>query len=424
LTQERKSYRALLAMPGYGKQTSGAGRGFWRASRNPESIVFDGRSGSLLAANFNASWCNALNLVHAGHEVKYFAMMHDDIEPRDFWLDDLIDELEAKDLDVLGVASPIKDRKGLTSLAIDGGNTWRPKCRMTLREVASLPETFTSEDIGGPLLINTGCWVCRFDSAWVKKVHFEINDRIVFNKVTNRYEAEVEPEDWYFSRLCHELGLRIGATRKIPLSHRGEMDFPNTAWGNAYDSEYVTESQLPQPFPHDIDGWLSETEGAALADLARGKRVLEIGSFCGRSTVCIARTAAAVIAVDYFDGRATPKPGDTSHAFFDNIKRYGLDDKVRACHPAETLAGKFGFVFIDGDHSKEAVEADIAKAVEVLEPGGLIAFHDYRTKPGQHDGGWDPGVTAAVDDLVARGGEIIATHDTLAVVRPPVLVPA
>jgi hypothetical protein len=413
-------------MPGYGKQTSGAGRGFWRASRNPESIVFDGRSGSLLAANFNASWCNALNLVHAGHELKYFAMMHDDIEPRDFWLDDLIAELEAKDLDVLGVASPIKDRKGLTSLAIDNdhGNTWRPKCRLTLREVAGLPETFTSEDVGGPLLLNTGCWVCRFDPAWVKKVHFEINDRIVFNRTTNRYEAEVEPEDWYFSRLCHELGLRIGATRKIPLSHRGEMDFTNLAWGNEFDSEYVTESQLPMPFPHEIDGWLSPEEGSALAELSRGKRVLEIGSFCGRSTVCIARTAAWVAAVDFFDGRATPKPGDTSDAFRANLVRYGVAGKVQAFLPGDDLPGPFGLAFIDGDHSQEAVEVDIAKALSVLEPGGLLAFHDYRKAPGQFDGGWDPGVNAAVDRLIAQGGELIATHHTLAVVRPPVLVPA
>jgi SAM-dependent methyltransferase len=415
--------RTFLGMPGYGKQTAAAGRGLWRARRDMTSVAVEYRQGSLLAANFNALWCGALNLAHRGDDVSYFAMLHYDIGPQDFWLDAMIEELEAKNLDVLGVAVPIKDSHGLTSLAIDGDSTWRPKCRLTMSEVLQLPETFTSADIGGPLLLNTGCWVCRFNPEWARKISFTVNDRIVFNRATDRYEAEVEPEDWYFSRLLHEMGLKVGATRKIRIDHRGEIDFSNDrAWGKPFDSAYVPASQLPVQFPAEVPGWLQPEEGAALAELSRGKRVLEIGSFCGRSTLCIARTAASVAAVDFFDGRATPQPGDTSSAFGANLKRYGVDGKVRAFHPSDPLPGQFGFVFIDGDHSREAVEADIEKALAVLEPGGLIAFHDYRLAPGQHDGGWDPGVTEAVDALVARGGEIIATHKTLAVVRPPVLV--
>jgi hypothetical protein len=239
--------RTFLGMPGYGKQTADAGRGLWRARQDMANVMVQYRQGSLLAANFNGLWCGALNACHNGDKIQYFAMLHDDIGPQDFWLDTLIAELEAKELDVLGVAVPIKDHKGMTSLSIDGGDTWLPKCRLSLHEILGLPETFTSEDVGGDLLLNTGCWVCKFNPEWARKISFTINDRIVFNKATNQYESQVEPEDWYFSRLCHEIGLKIGATRKIRVTHRGETDFNNFSdWGTqSFDQCYVNESQLP-----------------------------------------------------------------------------------------------------------------------------------------------------------------------------------
>lgn len=417
--------KTFIGMPGYGKQTAAAGRGLWRACADMSDVAVEYRQGSLLAANFNALWCSALNLCHRGHQVKYFAMLHDDIGPEDFWLDKLIAELEANDLDVLGVAVPIKDTKGLTSLAIDGDDTWRPKCRLTTSEVAALPETFTSEHVNGNLLLNTGCWVAKFDPEWARKVSFTINDRIVFNKATDQYESQVEPEDWYFSRLLHELGLKIGATRKIEITHRGEIDFSNQkTWGDIVDRSYTAKSHVNSPFPYDVPGWLTPVEGTALAKLSEGKRVLEIGSYCGRSTICIARTAESVVAVDYFDGRATPNPADTSGSFRANLERYGVTEKVMACHPeAQVPMPKYDLAFIDGNHSREFVEADIDKSVAVLNRGGLLAFHDYRTTPGECDGGWDEGVTDAVNNLLANGGELISRHDTLAVVRPPVLVP-
>ena len=241
--------RTFLGMPGYGKQTADAGRGLWRARADMSNVAVEYRSGSLLAMNFNTLWCSALNMCQRGDRVHYFAMLHDDIGPQECWLDALIEELEEKNLDVLGVAVPIKDHKGLTSLAIDNpGDTWMPKCRLTMHEVLQLPETFTSEDVGGDLLLNTGCWVCRFDPEWARKVHFTISDRIVFNKATDQYEAQVEPEDWFFSRLCHELDLKVGATRKVRLMHRGDTDFNNYSdWGSQpFDRAYVTESQLPK----------------------------------------------------------------------------------------------------------------------------------------------------------------------------------
>lgn len=416
-------------MPGYGKQSSAAGRGFWRACADMSQVYNYYQNGSLLASNFNQLWCLALNLTHEGKPVDYFAMLHDDIGPEDFWLDTLIDEMEAKQLDVLGVAVPIKDSRGMTSLALHkDDDNWMPLTRLSMHDIFELPETFTSDDLPGKLLLNTGCFVVKWNQEWCRQVHFEINDRIVFNTAANRYQAQTEPEDWHWSRQLHEIGsgpsygmqrLRIGATRKIKILHNGETDFTNEyPWGRQpFDIETTDKSPVATAFPREIPGWLHPTEGKALAELSAGKRVLEIGSYCGLSTVCIGRTASHVTAVDYFDGRGTPEPQDTRQQFDANIARYGLTEKVVAVHPDDPYPlDEYDLVFIDGGHEWEDVHADVQRALGVLAPGGLLAFHDYRHP-------LHSGVTENVQSLLDSGGELIAVHNTLAVVCPPAAIP-
>ena len=85
MTTDRTDRRIVLGMPGYGKQTAAAGRGFWRASADMRSVWNYYQAGSLLACNFNQLWCLALNLQRQGERVDYFAMLHDDVAPEDFW---------------------------------------------------------------------------------------------------------------------------------------------------------------------------------------------------------------------------------------------------------------------------------------------------------------------------------------------------
>jgi len=455
--------RIYLGMPGYGRQTADAGCSFWRACRDMSNVINDYRQGSLLATNFNNLWCNALNRANAGENIARFAMQHDDIGAGEYWLDTAIEELERHDLDILGVVVPLKDGRGLSSIALHNGpienragkfsewltscgikgstltadhrsrlleafsvwlnrtdaNNWRPFCRLSMHDVYELPETFTSEDVGKPILLNTGLWVCRFDMKWATKVHFEINNRIVFDPKLNRYHEQTEPEDWFFSRLCHELGLKIGATRKIQVKHRGEAEFFNTSpWGYPHDKEYTDKSPVPGAFPHEVTGWLRREEGKALSELARGKRVLEIGSYCGKSTICLAQTARMVECIDTWDGRGTPQPRETFREFLDNCERYGVSDRVHPISEGGQVSSP-DIVFIDGSHDLESVRQDIEFAMRILSPNGLIAFHDYRMFPGEGDGQWDPGVTEAVNEFVDSGAEIISRHATLAVVRPP-----
>lgn len=418
----------VLGMPGYGELTAGASKGFWRASRLPDrQICRSVRQGSLLAQNFNGLWCEALNLAREGRCVTHFAMQHSDIEPEGYWLDTLIEELEANDLDILGVAAPIKDQKGLSSIALahPSGDTFRVLCRLTMAEIHRLPETFTSQDVGHPILLNTGLWVCRFREEWASQVRFTINDTIAQGP-DGRYVALVEPEDWYFSRLCHELGLKIGCTRKVKLEHRGVTTFTNASpWGNLCDTAYVERSVLPSAslpggfILPDVGGWLSQPEGAKLAELAKGKRALEIGSYLGLSTISMAREANQVVSVDPHDGRDTGFPRDTVDDFAANLERHAVADKVTIhigtfdeCR--HDIDGPFDLIFIDGAHDRDQVSSDAAHALRLLAPDGLLAFHDYDPR--------HPGVTSAVDYLVSKGASLLSTTDSLAVVEPPASV--
>ena len=162
-------------------------------------------------------------------------------------------------------------------------------------------------------------------------------------------------------------------------------------------------------FPKDVRGWLTEEEGQALACLASGKKVLEIGSYCGRSTICMAQTAEHVHAVDTFDGRATPIPGPTLDEFLDNLKKYNITNVTHSiCTSMEVPdIDPVDVVFIDGNHEPEFVRVDIITGRRLMKPDGLLVFHDYHQC-------W--GVTKAVDELLAVDGEMLEQHGSIVVV--------
>lgn len=166
-------------------------------------------------------------------------------------------------------------------------------------------------------------------------------------------------------------------------------------------------------FPADVRGWLLEDEGRALHEWARGRRVLEVGSFCGRSTICLAQSAVEVVSVDPHDGRGTGAPCFTLGEFRQNLARYGVTYTVtEIVGPLEsaTLEGTFDAAFIDAAHDYASVVRDIENACGALRPGGDLAFHDYW--PG------DPGVVRAVNELAASGWRITSTVARVAFLSP------
>jgi predicted O-methyltransferase YrrM len=170
--------------------------------------------------------------------------------------------------------------------------------------------------------------------------------------------------------------------------------------------------------PPDLDlirrtkGFLEDAEGEHLYRLALAAAVmgpcLEVGSYCGKSTVWIGtacREAAQVLfAVDHHRGSEEQQPGeeyfdpalfdpaagriDTFRHFRATLAAAGLEDTVVpvAC-PSELAARAWktplSLVFIDGGHALDTVAADCRLWSGCLLPGGLLAFHDIFPDPAQ-----------------------------------------
>lgn len=152
----------------------------------------------------------------------------------------------------------------------------------------------------------------------------------------------------------------------------------------------------------EVDGFLLDIQAYTLMILANEGPglgvIVEIGSYKGRSTCCLALGSKSahreqVYAVDHFTGSpehqrgaasesaAIVETGTTFHLFQENIKKLGLDDyviplKASSVEAAAGWARPIRLLFIDGDHSYEASRLDFETWAPHVVVGGVIAFHD------------------------------------------------
>ena len=171
------------------------------------------------------------------------------------------------------------------------------------------------------------------------------------------------------------------------------------------------------PIPLDsVKGFLDEQEGEALfaaaSEMSAQGLCVEIGSYCGKSTIILAtacQTAGGVLlAIDHHRGSEENQPGED---YFDadlddgeggmssllqfraNIRRAGLEDTVIAALSPSQVVQQLplaapAFVFIDGGHSMPAALADYRNWGTRVMRGGLLAIHDVF--PNVADGGRPP----------------------------------
>lgn len=155
-------------------------------------------------------------------------------------------------------------------------------------------------------------------------------------------------------------------------------------------------------FPREVRGYLLESEAKLLAELACEKRVLEIGSFCGRSTISMAQVAQEVVAVDHHKGDADVGQTDTLKEFTENLTAYGVASKVKVhvkkfADVCRDLPEKyFDLAFVDGAHDAESAAHDTREARRLVRNGGIVAVHD-----------WDvPGVRQGVSTVFDKASKI------------------
>jgi predicted O-methyltransferase YrrM len=157
-----------------------------------------------------------------------------------------------------------------------------------------------------------------------------------------------------------------------------------------------------------IDTSLTEAETDELRRLAKGARVLEVGTAYGYAAIAMALGGATeVVTIDPHQALGSLAPAR------DHVAAWRVADRVRLLVgvAGEVLPrfrpGSFDLAFVDGDHQASSVRLDARLARQAVRPGGWLAFHDYREDD-------CPGVAQVLDELWPLGPRLLV--DTLFVV--------
>ncbi|MER7193611.1 class I SAM-dependent methyltransferase [Streptomyces flaveolus] len=167
-------------------------------------------------------------------------------------------------------------------------------------------------------------------------------------------------------------------------------------------------------------GFMPAHEGRALYAAAAeagglGLPLLEVGTYCGRSTLLIAdaaRTAGVTaLTVDHHRGSEEQQPGwdyhdpetvdaelgvmDTLPTFRRTLHRAGLEEHVvalvgRSPQVAAVWNSPLGLVFVDGGHTDEHANADYEGWAPHVADGGLLVIHDVFPDPADEFTGQAP----------------------------------
>lgn len=181
-----------------------------------------------------------------------------------------------------------------------------------------------------------------------------------------------------------------------------------------------TVSALPAELVRLIEstkGFMPADEGLALhaaaLDYLTGGVALEIGTYCGKSSIYLGHAASvrdsAVITIDHHRGSEEQQPGweyhdpslvdpeigliDTLPFARQAIARAGLESVVtafvgRSTEIASWWRQPLDLVFVDGGHTEEAAQGDFHGWAPWVRVGGALVIHDVFPNP--NDGGQAP----------------------------------
>ena len=159
-------------------------------------------------------------------------------------------------------------------------------------------------------------------------------------------------------------------------------------------------------------GFLPADEADALYDaawaIAPVGPILEVGTYCGKSTTFLGAAAKArgglVFTVDHHHGSEENQPGwewhdpelvdphtgvmDTLPFFRRTMHDAGLDEVVvavvgRSTSVSSQWSTPLAMLFIDGGHAVEHCIADYAGWAHHVRPGGVLAIHDVFSDPAE-----------------------------------------
>lgn len=147
----------------------------------------------------------------------------------------------------------------------------------------------------------------------------------------------------------------------------------------------------------DVEGWMTADQARKLWNCARavsdGGRVVEIGSFRGRSMIVLASAARDGVELIAIDPHAGTDRGPQEIEGFDedaaednvvfnaNLERAGVRDRVTHLRKYSDAAiddvdGDIDLLYIDGAHRFAPARDDIVRWGERVRDGGVLLIHD------------------------------------------------
>jgi SAM-dependent methyltransferase len=176
---------------------------------------------------------------------------------------------------------------------------------------------------------------------------------------------------------------------------RPVMRIPGVREVAAWNCVIHLERRRPLPVLDGVEGWLTDDQAARLRAAAErsGGRIVEIGSYRGRSTIVLASaapTGGEVVAIDPHAGNdrgprqwtGTADEGEADNrAFRANLERAGVAERVRHVRQPsqdalEEVSGEVDVLYVDGAHKFRPASADITRWGARVAPGGTLLIHD------------------------------------------------
>jgi hypothetical protein len=178
---------------------------------------------------------------------------------------------------------------------------------------------------------------------------------------------------WHPRRLVfksHSMRIEREARRaygRYALPEKVLTDLPAPAGDVAWRNTSVTPLQMQH-----LLGALAMTERLA------GTVVVEVGSFRGETTRCLARaTARTIVAVDPYSGYGGAEAElDHFRHQVAGLANVVLERTTSGAAARDWRHGPVGFLFIDAVHDYVNTSFDIATWGPMLVPGGILALHD------------------------------------------------
>lgn len=167
-----------------------------------------------------------------------------------------------------------------------------------------------------------------------------------------------------------------------------ELNYKTKKMNPFFIKAYFKAKFAPSPAQEKVPGHLTLKEVIALKDtvkaFAQGGTIVEIGSFLGKSSNCLAEAMGGnghLYCVDTWENDAMPGGRiDNYQEFLQNMKKWETiytPLRGKSSNIVKTWNIPIDYLWIDGDHSYKGCGEDIRNWFPFLKLNGWICLHDY-----------------------------------------------